>query len=103
MNFADDDAAGLSLAKFWAPRFWPTWLLLIWMRVSVLLPFRWQVAIGARLGRFLMKLSRKTRLVAMRNLELCFPELSERERDKLLRQHFEALAEAARPHHSESS
>ena len=91
MNFADDDAAGLSLAKFWAPRFWPTWLLLIWMRVSVLLPFRWQVAIGARLGRFLMKLSRKTRLAAMRNLELCFPELSERERDKLLRQHFEAL------------
>ncbi len=55
------------------------------------LPFRWQVAIGKRFGRILKALLRKTPRAALRNLEVCFPELTDAERAGLLARHFEAL------------
>ncbi|MGI9257442.1 MAG: lipid A biosynthesis lauroyl acyltransferase [Gammaproteobacteria bacterium] len=87
-NDRDDD---LSLARFWSPRYWPTWLLLFWLRCSVFLPFRLQIVIGKLFGRVFLKLLRKTPRATRRNLEVCFPELSEAERDRLLVMHFEAL------------
>ena len=83
--------ANLSLTGFWAPRYWPIWCLLLWLRLSVYLPFRWQIAVGKRFGRLLKLCVRKSSLAASRNLEICFPELSEDERAKLLTRHFEAL------------
>ncbi len=87
-NDRDDD---LSLARFWSPRYWPTWLLFFWLRCSVLLPFRLQIVIGKSFGRVVLKLLRKTPRATRRNLEVCFPELSEAERDRMLVMHFEAL------------
>ena len=81
----------LSLARFWSPRYWPTWCLWIWLRCSVYLPFRWQIAIGKRFGRFMKFVLRKTRRAALRNLEICFAELTDAERAQLLDKHFEAL------------
>lgn len=48
--------------------------------------------LGSGLGRLLYRVGRERRRVALTNLRLCMPELSERERDKLARKHFQAFA-----------
>jgi KDO2-lipid IV(A) lauroyltransferase len=80
----------LSLARFWSPRYWPTWMLLAAMHAVARLPFAWQLAIGKRLGRVLARLKRREYRTAERNLTVCFPELTADERAALLRRHFEA-------------
>ncbi len=81
----------LSLSRFRAPRYWPAWLLWLLMRSVVLLPFRWQIRIGKALGRLAGRFNTRERRNALRNLEVCFPELSVEQRQTLLRQHFEAI------------
>ena len=80
-----------SLLKFYAPRYWLTWLFYGWMRASVLFPMSWQLAVAKRVGTALGVVLYRKRHVAERNLGVCFPELSEKERTELLRRHFEAL------------
>lgn len=53
-----------------------------------LLPFRLIVAIGNGLGALLYPLANERRKVGMINLKLCFPDLSNNAREKLLREHF---------------
>ncbi len=79
------------LYKFWQPRFWPTWVGVALLRMIVLLPQPWRMAIGRFLGRRIERIARDRRHVADRNLAICFPELSESERDQLLRRHFESI------------
>ncbi len=52
------------------------------------LPLPWLRALGAGVGRLLYGVARGRRRVAMVNLSLCFPHLSERERAALVRQNF---------------
>jgi KDO2-lipid IV(A) lauroyltransferase len=66
-------------------------LLLGTMHAIAALPFRWQLAIGRRLGRLLKMAKARERRTAQRNLAICFPELSDRERADLLDRHFEAV------------
>lgn len=54
-----------------------------------------QRAIGRAFGLALYGATRERRKVARTNLELCFPELSQRERERLVREHFRALGESA--------
>ncbi len=82
-----------SLLKFLGPRFWPTWFGLGVMRLLVFLPFRVQLATGRLLGRAASRVLVRRRWVALKNLELCFPKLSQEARAKLLRQHFESLGQ----------
>lgn len=70
--------------KFLHPRFWPNWLGLLLMRLSVYLPPSWQRIAGHLLGRFMRLFMKERERVAKRNLELCFPEMAEVERKKLL-------------------
>ncbi|HVI58107.1 MAG TPA: LpxL/LpxP family Kdo(2)-lipid IV(A) lauroyl/palmitoleoyl acyltransferase [Luteimonas sp.] len=74
------------------PRHWPTWLGIGAMAALARLPWSWQRALGAPLGALLRTLLRGRRVIARRNLELCFPELDARAREALLREHFRALA-----------
>lgn len=55
------------------------------------LPWPLQRAAGAALGRLLSGLLRSRRRVALRNLQLCFPDMSTQELYALLRAHFTAL------------
>ncbi len=55
------------------------------------LPFRLQVAAGRGLGRMAYAVYPYRKDVALTNLRLCFPEMEEREREALARQHFEAM------------
>jgi KDO2-lipid IV(A) lauroyltransferase len=52
------------------------------------LPFRFIVAIGNGLGMLLYPLSAERRQVGMINLKLCFPDMSDDAREKLVRAHF---------------
>jgi KDO2-lipid IV(A) lauroyltransferase len=55
------------------------------------LPLGVQAALGRGLGRALYPLARSRRRIALRNLELCFPEHSVQAREALARTHFEWL------------
>lgn len=77
-----------------APRYWRTWLAVGALRAAAWLPFRVQVVLGRGLGALLYVLMRRRRHIARVNLGLCFPELGERERSRLLSRHFQALGVA---------
>ena len=53
-----------------------------------LLPFRIIVAIGNGLGTLLYPLAAERRKIGDTNLKLCFPDMSDAAREKLLRSHF---------------
>lgn len=56
-----------------------------------MLPRHWQMRVGAVLGRLLYITAARRRHIAAINLKLCFPELSEVQRQDLLERHFAAL------------
>jgi Kdo2-lipid IVA lauroyltransferase/acyltransferase len=55
------------------------------------LPVSWQSALGAALGRVLHALAGSRRRIALRNVELCLPELDASARAALVREHFRWL------------
>ena len=74
-----------------SPRYWPTWLGLGLLRTVAWLPYPLIVWLGTALGLLLRYLPIGFVNTARRNLELCLPELSPRERARLLNQHFASL------------
>ncbi|MCW5667579.1 MAG: lipid A biosynthesis acyltransferase [Piscinibacter sp.] len=52
------------------------------------MPLAAQAAVGRALGWLLYRLARSRRKVALRNLELCLPELDAAARERLAREHF---------------
>ena len=56
------------------------------------LPLAWQAGLGRGLGRLLFLLAGARRRVALRNVQLCLPELDLAARQALVRQHFGWLA-----------
>lgn len=57
-------------------------------------PYRWQMGTGRTLGRVMARFGTERRHVARVNLALCMPELSEAERERLLRRHLESVGMA---------
>jgi len=78
--------------RFLAPRFWPTWVGLGLLRLSLLLPFPAMLWLGGRLGSLLYRLVGSRRSVTLTNLRLCFPEMAEAERQELARASFVSAA-----------
>lgn len=74
-----------------SPRHWPVWLAIAFGWTLARWPWRLQRAVGPWLGRLLARLLRSRRRVVATNLALCFPELDEAARERLLRANFEAL------------
>lgn len=74
-----------------APRYWPTWLALGLLRALEPLPVSVLMWIGRRIGDLAVLLPLKFVRIARRNLELCFPETSAAERERLLREHFRSV------------
>ena len=79
------------LYAFWGPRYWPIWLGLGLLRLVCLLPHRLALGTGALLGRFAHRVAGTRRAIVRRNIELCFPEYSNAERNAMAKRHFEAL------------
>lgn len=76
-------AIRLGIACLWLLHFLP---------VSVL------SALGSTLGILLSKLPTRRRRIAERNLELCFPEIKQNERQQWVQKHFAAYVRAALEH-----
>lgn len=73
------------------PRNWPGWIGVGCGWLAARLPWGLQRLLGRGLGMFFRTCLRDRRRIALRNLELCFPELDRHARAKLLREHFTAL------------
>ncbi len=69
-------------------------LLLACLKISSKLPYPVLMSMGGFAGRIIFRVAHKRRAIAARNLELCFPDLTNDERHKLLRAHFTSLGRA---------
>jgi Kdo2-lipid IVA lauroyltransferase/acyltransferase len=78
----------ISLRQFAGVRYWPTWLGLFVMWGIARLPFTFQMKIGQALGLLSYVFARERRHICDINLQLCFPELSNKERNTLTRKTF---------------
>lgn len=74
--------------NFAHPRYWPTWLAIGLMRLGAWLPWRLKMAVGRLIGLCAWRFARSRRRITETNLALCFPELSEEERSRLVRETF---------------
>jgi Kdo2-lipid IVA lauroyltransferase/acyltransferase len=74
-----------------APHYWPTWVGLGLLRLLALLPFPLMLQLGRLLGALLRHLPIGFVKIARRNLELCFPQLDVKARERLLARHFASL------------
>jgi KDO2-lipid IV(A) lauroyltransferase len=77
--------------RLFAPRYWLTWAGLGLLRLVALLPFAAIVSLGRGLGTLLRHLPLSFVRTARRNIELCLPELSPEQRERLLKEHFVSL------------
>lgn len=68
------------------------WIGLGVLRLCALLPYPILLLLGGGLGRLMYRLIPKRRHIARTNLRLCFPELDEAAREKLVRATFRAAA-----------
>lgn len=83
-------AKGKSLTKY-NLQYWLIIGILNSLRVFTWLPYSWQLKLGRTLGRSLMKNSKSMQRVTKVNLAMCFPELTEQQRDELMTKNFESL------------
>ncbi|MEA2110040.1 MAG: lipid A biosynthesis acyltransferase [Pseudomonadota bacterium] len=76
------------------PRYWLSWAA-VWLTKGIgLLPLPLLWCLGTITGRLGYYLFASRRRIARRNIELCFPELSTGEVDRLTHRHFAALGVA---------
>ena len=75
-------------AAFFHPRFWLLWLGLGVLWLVVQLPYKVQLCIGRMLGAVMYRIAGDRRRIAARNLELCFPDKTAAERERLLKENF---------------
>lgn len=73
------------------PKFWLTWLGLGLGWLAAKLPYGLQLSLGRLIGKLLFRTSARRVHIARTNLELCFPNKSEAEREALLRENFESM------------
>jgi KDO2-lipid IV(A) lauroyltransferase len=78
-------------AKFASLRYAVAWLGYAFIRLLVMLPFRWQMALGRALGRAAYAALRERRRIAAANIDTCLGDLPAAERARILEQHFESL------------
>jgi len=75
-------------SAYLAPRHWPTWMAVGLLRLLIRLPYRWQLRLGAGIGRLMYRTMPSRRRIARTNIELSFPNLGREEREALVRGSF---------------
>src|SRR5262245_31240325 len=85
---SDSSDEPVSLWRFLAPRYWKVWILVGWLRLNSVLPWRFTLSLHKRIGRSLGAWSRKSSAIVEENIARCFPELSPAERADLRAEHF---------------
>lgn len=64
------------------------WLMVGLLRTLSVLPYRWVARAGGALGALLYRIPSRRKRIVLVNLNLCFPEKSDADRDVLGRAHF---------------
>jgi KDO2-lipid IV(A) lauroyltransferase len=77
--------------KLLHPRYWLTWLGIGVLWLVVQLPYSVIFRLGKAMGHLAMRLMKRRARIAYRNLELCFPEMSEEQRHQLVVKNFESV------------
>ena len=77
--------------KFLHPKFYPTWILILLMKISIHLPYKLQIKLGKVLGKFLFYIASSRRKIAEKNLSLCFPDKNKLQINFLLKKNFEEI------------
>ena len=75
----------------WHPALWPSWLAVALGFLLTRLPTRAQSRMGAKLGSLFWRAAKGRRKVTLTNLRLCYPELSELEREALAERVFSGM------------
>ncbi|MDX1300707.1 LpxL/LpxP family Kdo(2)-lipid IV(A) lauroyl/palmitoleoyl acyltransferase [Photobacterium sp.] len=74
---------------FLHPRYWLTLILIAVMYLISWLPYFIQFRMGQVIGRLAIRLMKKRRKIIKRNLELCFPDMPDGERDALIKKNID--------------
>ena len=73
-------------SDFLHAKFWPTWIVIGFLRLISMLPYRVQLVVGKWLGKLIQVAPRSRQDVVDTNLGHCFPELSDDERREIRNQ-----------------
>jgi KDO2-lipid IV(A) lauroyltransferase len=74
--------------SIWHPALIPSWLVVFFLYLVSLLPMAWKQSLGNKLGKFGYNKLKDRRKVAKKNIELCFPDLDEKQQDNLVEDTF---------------
>ncbi|BBU82177.1 hypothetical protein EIMP300_35770 [Escherichia coli] len=84
--------------EFLHPRYWLTWfglgVLWLWACRYVQLPYPVLCFLGTRIGTMARPFLKRRESIARKNLELCFPQHSAEEREKMIAENFRSLGMA---------
>lgn len=73
------------------PRYWLTWFGVAMLFLLVQLPYPWLYKLGTWIGRNSMRFLKRRVSIARRNLELCFPDMPETQREQQIVSNFESV------------
>lgn len=72
------------LWSFLLPRYWGVWLGVAALLLLGLMPFRWRDKLAHKLGRIIGRKAKKQRKRANVNLQLCFPNWTQSQREQVI-------------------
>jgi lauroyl-KDO2-lipid IV(A) myristoyltransferase len=78
--------------RFLRPRYWPLWFVMLLSLALAFLPVRLRAGLGDCMGWLLCRIDSRPGRIARKNLALCYPQLTDGERRRLLRKHFRIAA-----------
>jgi len=87
-----EEGESRNLWHYTAPRYWPAWLLIGWLKLVALLPLRWSIRLHRGIGWAMTRLAPGRRRKLARSLALCFPEYSPEECERLAQRNLENMA-----------
>jgi KDO2-lipid IV(A) lauroyltransferase len=73
------------------PKYWPTWIALVTLRLFEPLPYPVLVFLGNCIGSLMPRLPLSFVRIARRNLQMCFPEAGDAWRERILHEHFRSV------------
>ena len=75
--------------SFLLPKYWLTWLGVFILYSISWLPYKWQLFLGRMIGKLLYKIGTSRKKVALKNIQLCFPEMPQAQQLTMLKKNFE--------------
>ena len=71
------------------PKYWLTWLGVFILYSISWLPYKFQLFLGRIIGRLFLKFASSRKKIALKNLQLCFPDMTADQHQQLLKKNFE--------------